>query len=69
MHGSTKATIAYKQRTCSAPMRDKSHTMSRLSAPHDARMVSHLGFHPICMQHGGHAQSEEAKHLAENLSE
>lgn len=34
--------------TCSSPMRDRSHTMMRRSAPHEPRMVSFLGFHPIC---------------------
>ena len=33
--------------TCSSPMRDRSQTMSRRSAPQEARMVSFLGLHPI----------------------
>ena len=33
--------------TCSSPMRERSQTMRRLSAPQEARMVSCLGLQPI----------------------
>ena len=48
--------------TCSAPILDRSQTMSRLSAPHDARMVSKLGFHPICTQQDKVCQGQHFKH-------
>jgi hypothetical protein len=34
--------------TCSSPMRDRSHTITRRSAPHEASTVSLRGDHPIC---------------------
>lgn len=34
--------------TCSSPIRDKSQIITRLSAPHDERIVSFLGLQPTC---------------------
>ena len=40
--------VARKQlRACSSPMRERSQTINRRSAPQDARTVSFFGLHPI----------------------
>ena len=46
------ASNAQAAQTCSSPIRLRSHTISLRSAPHEARMVSFLGLHPICTRRG-----------------
>lgn len=53
-------------RTCSSPMRERSHTMRRLSAPHDDSTVSFLGLHlrRMCQHQRTSSRRDQESHRA-----